>query len=173
MRKTRPDERRARRARLRTGPARQRPERLAVDVSVDGLRTPVDTRGLADLARLVLRAEKARDAMISIAFVSPTTIARLNERYLGHTGPTDVIAFALNDRVSPPAVALGDVYICPAVARANARRFGVSMRNEIERLVVHGTLHVLGHEHETAAREHSPMWATQERLLRAWRRRAS
>ena len=60
----------------------------------------------------------------------------------------------------------GDIYIAPAVARLNAQAHGAGIREELLRLVVHGTLHVLGHEHPTdEARITSPMWRRQERLL--------
>jgi len=61
---------------------------------------------------------------------------------------------------------VGDVYIAPDVARANAVRFGRGVREELARLVVHGTLHVLGHEHPDGTdRTTSPMWQRQERLM--------
>jgi probable rRNA maturation factor len=119
----------------------------------------------AALARAVLRAEGARRARLSIAFVSRRRIASMNRRHLGHEGATDVISFGL-----APAIAgevQGDIYIAPDVARENARRHGVPVREELARLVVHGTLHVLGHDHpEDGARERSPMWRRQETLLR-------
>jgi probable rRNA maturation factor len=147
-----------------------RPERLAVDVTVHGIRTPVDTPRLTRLARYVLRAERRRDAMISIALVSSRAIAALNTRYLRHKGPTDVIAFAFTPPGTGDAPALGDIYICPAVARKSARAFGVTFGDEIDRLVVHGSLHVLGWDHPPGAeRELSPMWRRQESLLRSWR----
>ncbi|MFN9215076.1 MAG: rRNA maturation RNase YbeY, partial [Gemmatimonadota bacterium] len=62
---------------------------------------------------------------------------------------------------------VGDIYVCPAVAAAHAARFGCGVREETARLVVHGTLHVLGHDHPVGpTREASPMWRRQERLLR-------
>jgi probable rRNA maturation factor len=61
---------------------------------------------------------------------------------------------------------IGDIYIAPAVARANALEHGVPVREELARLVVHGVLHVLGYEHpEADARTKSPMWKRQERVL--------
>jgi probable rRNA maturation factor len=148
-----------------------RPERLAVDVAVHGIRTPVDATQLKRLAQYVLRAERVRDAMISVALVSSRSIAALNAKYLRHKGPTDVIAFALASPGSGQAPALGDVYICPAVARLNARAFGVPFADEIDRLVVHGSLHVLGWDHPAGAeRERSPMWRRQEEILLRWRK---
>ena len=141
---------------------------LIVDVSADGVRAPVARERLKDLAVGVLEAERVRDALLSITLVSPTRIARLNRAHLGHAGATDVISFALTN---PPGASsrqaiVGDIYIAPAVARANAVRMGTSVRQEIARLVVHGTLHVLGHDHPDGAdRTTSPMWRRQEQLL--------
>lgn len=139
---------------------------VAVHVSSDDVRLPVARERIAALVRGVLRAEKVRDAMISVAFVGERAMARLNRRHLGHAGPTDVISFGFAPS-GPRAPIVGDIYVCPDVARANARREGVGIREEIRRLVVHGTLHVLGHDHpEDEDRLASAMWRRQEQLLR-------
>lgn len=89
----------------------------------------------------------------------------LNRRYLGHHGATDVISFGLGREDRRGAV-VGDVYICPEIARDNARRQGISAQEELLRLVVHGTLHVLGYEHPSnATSSNSRMWRKQERVL--------
>jgi probable rRNA maturation factor len=112
----------------------------------------------------VLRAERARTALVSVTLVGKRRMAALNRRHLKHAGATDVISFGFRD---PAGAVIGDVYLCPEVAAENARRFGVPVREEVLRLVVHGTLHVLGYDHPaTAARDGSPMWKRQERLLR-------
>jgi len=137
---------------------------LDVDVAADGVRVPLAQRRVAGLARAVLEAEGVTDASISIAFVRPGTIATINRKHLGHTGPTDVISFPLAAAAGAPLG--GDVYICPDVAARNALDHGVGIREEIARLVVHATLHVLGHDHPTDAdRERSAMWRRQEALL--------
>jgi probable rRNA maturation factor len=118
------------------------------------------------LAHAVLKAEGVREGLVSIAFVTSRTIARLNRVHLGHGGATDVLAFALRSPF-PGAALVGDVYIAPDVARRNARRWQVGVREELARLVVHGLLHVAGHDHPVGEdRETSPMWRRQERLLR-------
>jgi probable rRNA maturation factor len=144
---------------------------LIVDVETEGVRAPVSTARLRDVAVAVLKAERVRDALVSIALVTGPRIARLNREHLGHAGPTDVISFTLRPNGSrTPGPIVGDVYIAPSVARVNARRFGGGVREEIERLVIHGTLHVLGYDHpEGAARTASPMWQRQEKLLAASR----
>jgi probable rRNA maturation factor len=137
---------------------------LDVEVAADGVRVPLAKRRVADVARAVLEAEGVRDAIISFAFVRPSTIATVNREHLGHKGPTDVISFPLAAAGGAPLG--GDVYICPDVAARNAIEHGVGLREEIARLVVHATLHVLGHEHpEGVERETSAMWRRQEELL--------
>ena len=138
---------------------------LDVDVAADGVRVPLARARVAAVARGVLRAEGVRDARLSIAFVSSRVIAQMNRRHLGHSGATDVISFPLPSRAKGEPLA-GDVYIAPDVARSNAREQNVPVREEIARLVVHGTLHVLGHDHpEERGRLASPMWRRQETLL--------
>lgn len=137
---------------------------LAVSVQAEGVRAPVARARLAAAAVAVLRAERVGRALLSVTLLAPRAMAALNRRHLGHRGATDVISFGFRD---PSGAVIGDLYVCPAVASANARRFGRPVREELVRLVVHGTLHVLGHDHPTdAARERSPMWRRQERLVR-------
>jgi probable rRNA maturation factor len=139
---------------------------LAVDVSADGIRLPIARARIAEIARGVLHGEGVRDALLSIAFVSRTRIAAMNRKHLGHRGATDVISFGFH-RVGKESPVVGDVYICPEVARVRAREHRVGVREELTRLVVHGVLHVLGHDHpEADGRESSPMWEKQEGIVR-------
>ena len=137
-----------------------------VHVATEGVRIPIARERVASVAEGVLRAERVRDATVSVAFVTDRRIAELNRRHLGHPGPTDVISFAF-EPVSRKAEVVGDVYISPGVARRNARAHGRGVREELLRLVVHGMLHVVGHDHpEDDSRYRSPMWKRQEQLLR-------
>lgn len=139
---------------------------LAVDVATDGVRIPLGRERVAAIVRAALRAERVRHAMISVAFVDERAMAALNRRHLGHRGPTDVISFGFTPS-GKRAPVVGDVYVCPAVARANARAEGAPVREELARLVVHGVLHVLGHDHPAdESRLASPMWRRQEQLVR-------
>jgi probable rRNA maturation factor len=114
--------------------------------------------------RAVLAGER-RPAEVTITFLGPTRMQALNRQWKGHDRPTDVLAFALP---APDGGLTGDVYICPAVARQQARELGVREREELVRLVVHGTLHVLGHDHPAGpGRTRSPMWRRQERYVKA------
>lgn len=137
----------------------------AIDVSSTVCRLQISRSRIKEAAIATLEAERVKDAMISIAFVGRAAISAVNQRYLGHRGPTDVISFALG-RTGRQGAVVGDIYICPEVARANARVQNVGAGEEILRLVVHGTLHVLGYEHpESGTRMKSPMWQRQERIL--------
>lgn len=138
-----------------------------VDVATEGVRIPVSRTRVAALADAVLRAERVRYAILSIAFVTDRRIAALNRKHLGHGGSTDVISFGFAP-VDARGDVVGDVYIAPGVARRNAQAHGDSVRQELLRLVVHGVLHVLGHDHpDDDARYASPMWKRQEQLLRS------
>lgn len=118
-----------------------------------------------EAAVATLESERVRNAMLSITFVGRAAMSGMNGRYLRHRGPTDVISFGLG-RTGKRGAVIGDIYICPEVARDNAKRQGIPIGEEVLRLVVHGTLHVLGHEHPAGeSRTESPMWRRQERIL--------
>ncbi len=136
-----------------------------VEVSVgDGVALPGDPARVEAAVRHVLRAEGVGQGELSVALVGDPEIAALNHQYLGRDRPTDVIAFHLHDAGEPP---LGDVYVGVAQALRQAAEFGASPEEEVLRLAVHGTLHVLGWDHpETDDRTASPMFARQEALLR-------
>ena len=137
----------------------------AVQVATEHVRIPVARARVQRAAASVLRAERVRHAHISVTFVSDRRMAAQNWRHLRHRGSTDVISFSFGAGARGAPVT-GDVYIAPSVARRNAIAHGVGIREELLRLVIHGTLHVLGHEHPVdLARDSSPMWRRQEQLL--------
>jgi rRNA maturation RNase YbeY len=138
---------------------------LDVDVATNEERLPVSRSRVVEIAQSVLRGERVRHALVSITMLDRRAMARLNAKHLGHRGPTDVISFGFT-RATPSDPVVGDIYICPSVGRANAVAASEPVRRELTRLVVHGILHILGHDHpEGTAREQSPMWRRQERLV--------
>ena len=99
---------------------------------------------------------------ISLTLVDEAEIAELNREWLEREGPTDVLSFEMGG----DGELLGDVYLCPPVARRAAEEEGIPYREELVRLAVHGTLHVLGHDHpEEGDRWSSPMFRLQEELV--------
>ncbi|HSR41130.1 MAG TPA: rRNA maturation RNase YbeY [Longimicrobiales bacterium] len=114
--------------------------------------------------RTALAAEGVSDGEISLTLLGDDGIRAMNREYLDADRPTDVIAFALHDPEEP---VLGDVYLGLAQAARQARDAGVGLDEELVRLAVHGTLHVLGWDHPgDEGREESEMYRVQERLVR-------
>ncbi|HEX2080898.1 MAG TPA: rRNA maturation RNase YbeY [Longimicrobium sp.] len=142
-------------------------DEVVVEVSVgEGVEPAVDVGRIEAAVRHVLREEGVEAAEISIALVGDEQIAALNEEYLSHQGPTDVISFHLHGEGEPP---LGDVYVGVEQAARQAAGFGASVAEEVLRLAVHGTLHVLGWDHpEGEERAGSEMFLRQEALLRGF-----
>ena len=116
-------------------------------------------------------------ARVELTLLDAAAMRRLNRRTTGRRGLTDVIAFALPQ---PDGTLLGDVYVCPAAANqwvngggGRGKREHRGMDEELLRLVVHGTLHVLGYDHpEGSSRTRSAMWRRQERYVHRLVRRA-
>jgi probable rRNA maturation factor len=140
-----------------------------VDVSFTVRRKEISERRVRELVSATLHSERVWDALISVAFVGESAISRLNREFLSQSGSTDVISFGLA-RSGKSAPVIGDIYICPSVARRNAKALHVSVRDELTRLVVHGTLQILGYDHPEGDRLFSSMmWKRQERILESSR----
>jgi probable rRNA maturation factor len=133
------------------------PPLIALD---DRQNAAVDLKGLMTLARATLLGEGIVDAELSISLVGEEEIAELHERYLHEAGPTDVLSFPLDEEAGEDGLRqLGDVVIAPAVA---ARNHPDDPASELRLLLVHGILHLLGHDHMERA-DRASMWARQER----------
>jgi len=121
---------------------------------------PVDVDDLRALARSCLVGEGAQRSELSVSFVTEEEIADLHERYMHEEGPTDVLSFPLDEEAEDDgARLLGDVVIAPSVAVRNRPDDPTS---EMRLLLVHGILHLLGHDH-TEDDQRAEMWARQER----------
>ena len=136
-----------------------------VTVMVAG-RSPLGSQATTRIIKTVLRKE-GRSALISLTFVGRDAMRRLHARSKGVSRTADVLAFILT---GPEGLAVGDIYICAWVARREARRLQLSVREELTRYVIHGVLHVLGYDHpDDESRLGSPMWRRQERYVTACR----
>ena len=121
----------------------------------------IDLEPLVAVARETITGEGVAAAELSLSFVTEAEIADLHERYMGEPGPTDVLSFPLDeeDRDEDGVRILGDVVVAPAVA---ARNNPEDPAAELRLLVVHGILHLLGHDHMDDA-DRVRMWVRQER----------
>lgn len=112
---------------------------------------------LHSLAGLVLREEGyPEDAEVTLLFISEAEMASYNERFLNREGPTDVLAFPVEELLpgvlpetdpQGPPLMLGDVVVAPAYVRRQAAKYGVSYEDEMALMVTHGILHLLGYDH--------------------------
>lgn len=134
------------------------------EVIVAGRPRALPDRTVRRVVKSVLEGERAR-ASVSVTFLGREAMRSLNARFKGHDRPTDVIAFTLR---GPDQQRVGDIYLCPWVARREAVDRQRPVREELIRILVHGTLHVLGHDHPGGSRrEASAMWRKQERYVGA------
>src|SRR5437868_7612925 len=110
---------------------------------------PIDRARMRQVARAVLEGEGVAEAEVSLAFVDNPTIHRLNQRYLNHDEPTDVLSFPLSE---PNARRLaGEVVVGAEVAREQAAARGHDVQAELTLYVIHGLLHLCGHDDHTDA----------------------
>lgn len=128
----------------------------------------VDLGRLTRLARYVAADRGVPEAMeLSVLCVDREAMTALNERHMGAQGPTDVLAFPIDEPgetlPGEPAV-LGDVVVCPEIAGEQATERGATAQAEIDVLVVHGILHLLGHDHAEEG-EREEMFGLTDRLL--------
>lgn len=131
---------------------------------------PLDTDGLVALAKTCLAGEGAAPCELSVSFVTADEITDLHVRYMNEEGPTDVLSFRMDEEEADdgddgggaqgPRM-IGDVVIAPSEA---ARNNPADVPGELRLLLVHGILHLLGHDHEEDE-ERANMWARQERYV--------
>jgi probable rRNA maturation factor len=143
-------------------------------ISIVSHREPelLDLSAFERLAAFVLDRESAPAyTELSIAIVDLDEMSELNERYRGAKGPTDVLSFECDDLCAAPdpeePVTLGDVVIAPEVAETQAEEYGHTVEEELNLLLVHGVLHLLGYNHEEDS-DAAVMQARERALLTAW-----
>ena len=149
---------------------------MSIEV-LDESGTGLDVHHLASLSRFVMDRMRVHPlAELCIKAVDEATIAELNEQWMEKAGPTDVLAFPMDELrpglldEDPEEGVLGDLVLCPAVAERQGRTAGHGADAELELLTVHGILHLLGYDH-AEPEEHREMFGLQDRLLEEWRRR--
>ena len=138
----------------------------------DEQTVPIDAGRLRRLADFVLSDQRVPPAMeLSILVVDADAMAALNAHHMDAEGPTDVLAFPMDmpGEAEPghPAI-LGDVVLCPEVAAGQAREHDTTLEAELDLLLVHGILHLLGHDHAEAG-ERRDMFSLTDRLLAQFR----
>lgn len=144
-----------------------------MQVSVTSSREPepLNFEAFERLAHFVLKMEAAPElSELSVALVDNEEMARLNEQYRGKTGPTDVLSFGCDDpcvAAGEEPITLGDVIIAPDVAAEQAADLETTVESELNLLLVHGILHLLGYDHESDE-DAAVMQARETVLLEAY-----
>jgi probable rRNA maturation factor len=149
---------------------------MSIEVSNES-GVAVDESAIASVARHVLTVMRVNPAAeLSVLAVTSDAMAELHERWMDEPGPTDVMAFPMDELVDEsrrpdapeigPAL-LGDVVLCPAFAAAQARKAGHGLADELALLTVHGVLHLLGYDHAEPEQERE-MFSLQNALLAEW-----
>lgn len=135
----------------------------------------IDTQALVRLARYALGALRIHpQAELSILLVDEDTMAAYHRRFMDLEGPTDVMSFPMDelrvpdDEEEPPQGLLGDIVICPSFTDAQAGGNGRTNQEEMEYLLVHGLLHLLGHDH-AEPEEKAVMFDLNDRVIAGWR----
>jgi probable rRNA maturation factor len=147
---------------------------LSIEV-LDESGTGLDVQHLARLSRFVMDRMRVHPlAELCVKAVDEATIAELNQQWMDKEGPTDVLAFPI-DELRPGLVGeepeegvLGDLVLCPTVAEQQGATAGHGTTAELELLTVHGILHLLGYDH-AEPEEHREMFGLQDEILGAWR----
>ena len=136
--------------------------------------TAVDTERLVQLATFALDSLRIHpQAELSILLVDTDTMSAYHEKFMGEPGPTDVLSFPMDelrapeDDEEPPVGLLGDIVLCPEVTAAQAAENGRTADQEADYLLVHGLLHLLGHDHAEPA-EKKVMFDLNDKLIAAW-----
>ncbi|MGQ9526081.1 MAG: rRNA maturation RNase YbeY [Armatimonadota bacterium] len=130
-------------------------------LAISGLSRPrVKRRRLKALTKLLLQSEgRPAGTQVSLLLCGDDLIRELNSTYRGEDSPTDVLSFPQND-----PILLGDVIISLDTAARQAREFGCDLQDEVERLLIHGLLHLLGYDHQTDE-DAAVMRAREEAIL--------
>ena len=153
---------------------------MSIDIANES-GVAVDEVGLAAVARFTLDRMRIHPlAELSVLLVDERTMTELHERWMGEPGPTDVLAFPMDelrpsraeDDNEPEPGLLGDVVLCPEVAAKQGEAAGHSTADELHLLTTHGILHLLGYDHAEPD-EKAEMFGLQNELLARWRRHAA
>ena len=138
----------------------------------------VDRRTVSRLVDLILEDQGRGEADLAVVFARDAMVRDLNASYRDVDAPTDVLAFAMEDRPEPGGgdpdeleTVLGDVVISVDRAAEQAHRYKKTVESELLKLVAHGVLHLLGHDHETSE-ERTRMRNLENRYLRTLSRTA-
>ena len=107
-------------------------------------KVKIDENSVKKVVKKVLKKENKENINLSIAFIGPKRIESLNKKYRGKNQVTDILAFNQE---------LPELIICPRKIRKNAKKYALPFEKELIRCLIHGTLHILGYDHEKSEKK--------------------
>jgi probable rRNA maturation factor len=143
-------------------------------IEINNLTTSsVDEGSLKEIVKKVLTGEGKEEGSLSIALVGPGRMKKINKAYLKRNRTTDVLSFPESEikfekfKISPlrESKNLGEIIICLREVKKNAKRCGADFKTELSRVLIHGILHLLGHDHEKSEKETKKMEEKQNHYL--------
>jgi len=120
----------------------------------------VDKKSFSTVAKIVLKGENKESKTLSLAFVGKEEIKKLNKKFRKKNKETDVLSFELNENEC-----LGEIVICPEVVKDNAKKYRVTIKNEMLKMFIHGILHLCGYDHEKSKKAEKEMEERQNLYL--------
>jgi len=111
---------------------------------------PIDKNLVKKICGEILKGEKKKKTELSVVFLSPGRIKKLNKEYRKKNRPTDVLSFLYNKKE-------GEIVICPEEVKKNAKRYNSTFKREMARVLIHGLLHLFGYNHEKSKKEAQSM----------------
>jgi probable rRNA maturation factor len=140
---------------------------MMIRITLSDRRFRIDRRRLKSLAQSLLQNESAGAKEIDIIYCSHRLMRDLNRSFMGEDRTSDVLAFNLDG--GDKNGFLGEIYVNLQQARIQAEDYAIKYSEEVERLTVHGILHLLGYD-DRGKKNREKMWARQEGFLRKWKR---
>jgi probable rRNA maturation factor len=140
---------------------------MSVEITSRVQGEKVSIRRVRKTAQRILALLEQSRSELSLALVDNDQIRKLNDRYRHKPEPTDVLSFPAGESLSTGAKILGDVVISVEQAERQAKRRGEALEQEVERLMIHGILHLLGYDHERSAKEAKIMRRMERKISRA------
>lgn len=141
---------------------------MVVQISNQQDNHRISQKKIRRTAKVILNALGCPDAELSILVVDDRQIAQLNRRYLNREGSTNVISFSMRQGEFSDIVPnlLGDVVISADTAYREAQNAGISLQDRIDQLLIHGSLHLLGYDHENTEADARIMEKKTDELLK-------
>jgi len=140
---------------------------MKIQIGNDQKSIKIDKRKIRSIVLKLLKHLECTDKEVCLSFVNDETICELNNQYRNKNKPTDVLSFSLQEgefsNINPDV--LGDIVISVETAKENAQKNGLPLEQEINFLIIHGLLHLLGYDHENTTKEEKRRMRQREKEL--------